>query len=298
MGRRAAEADAADPTPLDEHLAQPDPRLAHAVVRSSPVRPVRSQGSDFNARSGNGHRKTLWPHRPTWTMAAVHAAERAAARAAPREPAHHASTSPASPSPSDHVLALQRRAGNQAVATAIVQRDKAPPRPAPRANTGSDKRSVRTVDPDERQGRGAAAARQRHQGDLRGDGIRVRRPAPGVAAPRRGARRQVRPAATGPARVGGHASHAAPGPTGRRRPDRGMEEASGAETVGARRDADLRGPLQPEDGLAHTRHPRPSRGRGPAQARRPRQGRATTGSGTRSSPSSVRAARSSTSTGS
>src|SRR5262245_24406358 len=83
-------------------------------------------------------------------MAAVHAAERAAARAAPREAAHHASTSPAPPSPSDHVLALQRRAGNQAVATAIVQRDsKAPPRPAPRPNRRSDKRTVRTVDPDE-----------------------------------------------------------------------------------------------------------------------------------------------------
>ena len=83
-------------------------------------------------------------------MAAVHAAERAAARAAPREPARHASTNPAAPAPSDHVLALQRRAGNQAVATAIVQRDsKAPPRPAPRPNTRSDKRTVRTVDPDE-----------------------------------------------------------------------------------------------------------------------------------------------------
>ena len=83
------------------------------------------------------------------TMAAVHPAERATARPAPREAARAPSPGPTTPSPADHVLALQRRAGNQAVAASIVQRDRNTPPAEPTPNASIEIRVRRSRDPDE-----------------------------------------------------------------------------------------------------------------------------------------------------
>jgi Concanavalin A-like lectin/glucanases superfamily len=93
-------------------------------------------------------------------MAAVHPAERASVRSARGDSAPAPSATIAPPSPSDHVLALQRRAGNQAVAATIVRRDKGQrsSEPGPHVLLG---RAFRSYDPDDWIRRFVATAKKR-----------------------------------------------------------------------------------------------------------------------------------------